>query len=87
MAVTGRLPENIPRRGLTRKQAAEYVGVSITTFDMLVKAGQLPKPLPLDHGHMLFDRKALDLALDRLSGLTDDIMVDATALDRAMNLD
>ena len=34
-----------PRRGLSRVEAAEYIGVSPTLFDTLVKAKQMPKPI------------------------------------------
>ncbi len=34
-----------PPRGLSREEAARYVGVGATTFDGLVQDGRMPKPL------------------------------------------
>lgn len=54
------------RRGLTKGEAAAYVGVCPATFDKAVKDGRYPAAsLP---GHR-WDRRALDAAMDRLSGL------------------
>ncbi|MBB4316117.1 hypothetical protein [Roseospira marina] len=54
----------LPRR-MTRELAAYYVGVSPPTFDSRVKDGTYPKP----HADGRYDRRALDLAVDRQSGL------------------
>lgn len=56
------------RRVLSRSEAASYSGVSIGTFDRLVRQGQLPPPLPFT-GVRRWDKAALDTALDTLSGL------------------
>jgi len=53
-------------RLLVEKEAAEGVGLPLATFRHWVEIGRLPKPLP-DCG--LYDTKALDAALDRVSGL------------------
>jgi hypothetical protein len=53
-------------RLVTEKEAAESVGLPLATFRTWVEVGRLPKPLP-DCG--LYDIKALDAALDRISGL------------------
>jgi hypothetical protein len=53
-------------RLLTEKEAAESIGLDIATFRNWVAAGKMPKPIP-DCGK--YDLKALDAALDRLSGL------------------
>src|SRR5690242_17745827 len=37
------LPASLPPRGLSRVQAAAYVGVSPVLFDELVKDGRMPK--------------------------------------------
>lgn len=34
----------IPRRGLSREEAAMYVGVGSTKFDEMVNDGRMPKP-------------------------------------------
>jgi hypothetical protein len=53
-------------RLVTEQQASEQVGVELATFRAWVDCGRLPKPLP-DCGK--FDLKAIDAALDRISGL------------------
>ena len=50
----------------TEQQAAEQVGLDLATFRAWVSCGRLPEPLP-DCGK--FDLKAIDAALDRISGL------------------
>ena len=59
------LPVGTLPRGLSRIQASEYVGVSPTKFDQLVADGRMPHPARLD-GRVLWDRLALDRALDVL---------------------
>ncbi len=51
-----------PRR-LSREQAAAYVGLSPTTFDIDVAAGRLPQPLQRGR-RKLWDRAAIDHKLD-----------------------
>jgi hypothetical protein len=53
-------------RLVSEKEAAESIGLDVATFRNWVAAGKLPKAIP-ECGK--FDIKALDLALDRLSGL------------------
>jgi hypothetical protein len=48
------------------KEAAEEVGLELATFREWVKCGKLPKPIE-ECGK--YDLKALDAALDRVSGL------------------
>jgi predicted DNA-binding transcriptional regulator AlpA len=59
------LPHSLPPRGLSREQAAAYVGVSPTLFDRGVKDGILPKPFRL-YGRVLWCRMAIDSAVDAL---------------------
>jgi len=54
------------RRLANEKEAAEAIGLELATFRSLVECGKLPKPLP-ECGK--FDMKAIDAALDRISGL------------------
>jgi hypothetical protein len=62
-----KLPLGIFPRGLTREQAAEYCGCeSIEALNRWVRDKIVPGPMP---GTNRFDRKALDRALDRRSGL------------------
>lgn len=67
-----RLPANIPARGLSLEQVAEYVGVTKQIYTGLVKQGLFPGPLPGGS----YDRAAIDAALDRLSGLAKPSSID-----------
>jgi predicted DNA-binding transcriptional regulator AlpA len=59
------LPPSIPPRGLSRQQAAEYIGVGATKFDEMVKDGRMPKPKQID-GRIVWDRVLLDEAFEAL---------------------
>lgn len=62
-------------RGLSREQAAAYVGLSVNTFEALVqkevKAGRLIAPLQFGR-RTIYDRRAIDRWLDRRGGLASD---------------
>jgi len=60
LARTGLAP-----RGLSREQAAAYVGVSATTFDTMIRAGLMPRP-KMAGGRKLWDLHALDRAFTAL---------------------
>ena len=60
------LPPSLPPRGLSREQAAEYIGVGATKFDEMVKDGRMPKPKRID-GRVVWDRIQLDEAFDALN--------------------
>jgi predicted DNA-binding transcriptional regulator AlpA len=53
-------------RLMSGKDAAAYCGVTPETFSKWVADGRAPKPLP---GSRRWDRKAIDLALDKASGI------------------
>ena len=54
-------------RGMTQEEAAAYCGCeSMAAFSDWVRRGIVPGPLPGTHR---WDRKAIDAALDRASGL------------------
>ena len=57
------LPLSLPPRGLSRVQAAEYIGVSPSTFDKMVAEGDMPPPKKI-RGRVIWDRKQLDCAFD-----------------------
>jgi hypothetical protein len=59
------LPPSIPPRGLSRLQAAEYIGVGATNFDRMVEDGRMPKPKRVD-SRVLWDRVLLDEAFEAL---------------------
>lgn len=54
-----------PRRGLSREDAAGYVGIGTTKFDELVADGRMPRPFKID-GRVLWDIRKLDVAMDNL---------------------
>ena len=59
--------EVVPRRGLSRQEAARYVGISTTKFDELVGEGQMPRPFRIG-SRTIWDLRKLDAAFDLLSG-------------------
>lgn len=52
-------------RGMSREDAARYVGVGITKFDEMVADGRMPKPKRID-GRVVWDRLRLDAAFSDL---------------------
>jgi hypothetical protein len=72
------LPASLPPRGLSRVEAAAYIGVGPTKFDQLVADGRMPRPKRID-GRLVWDRVALDRAFSALpdvDGRTDDADTD-----------
>lgn len=59
-----------PPRGLSREEAARYVGVGVTLFDEMVADGRMPKPKRVN-SRVLWDRFALDIAFTDLPGEED----------------
>ena len=60
----------IAPRGLSKADAAAYCGCRTeAAFEDWITKGIVPGPIP---GTTRWDRKAIDRALDRASGLTDD---------------
>jgi hypothetical protein len=53
------------RRGLSRAEAAIYIGVGVTKFDEMVALGSMPKPKRID-GRRVWDIIALNMAFDAL---------------------
>jgi predicted DNA-binding transcriptional regulator AlpA len=52
-------------RGLSRERAAQYIGVSASSFDKMVGAGEMPKPR-LWGARRLWDVRELDAAFEEL---------------------
>jgi predicted DNA-binding transcriptional regulator AlpA len=65
-----KLPAGITPRGLSRLAAAEYCGLAPSTFDARVNDGLLPAPV-FSGRSRVWDRLALDQALNLLSGFDD----------------
>src|SRR6478736_210041 len=59
------LPQSLPPRGLSREQAAAYVGISPSLFDALVKDGRMPVPKRIN-SRTIWDRLQLDEAFTAL---------------------
>ncbi|MBP7337670.1 hypothetical protein [Niveispirillum sp.] len=59
------LPPNLAPRGLSRTEAAGYVGVSATKFDQMVQDRRMPRPKRID-GRIVWDRIAIDRAFEAL---------------------
>jgi predicted DNA-binding transcriptional regulator AlpA len=57
-------------RGLSRAEAADYIGISASTFDKLVIDGRMPKPKRIN-SRTVWDRYELDGAFEALSGSAD----------------
>ena len=55
----------IPRRGLSREEAAMYLGISPSKFDELVGDGRMPRPRMIDC-RKVWDVYELDMAFDEL---------------------
>lgn len=68
-----KLPRNLPPRGLSRTEAAAYVGVSPSLFDIMVRDGRMPKPKQIN-SRMVWDIRRLDKFFDELP--SDDEVVD-----------
>lgn len=60
-----------PYRGLSRAQAASFIGVSTTYFDSLVKAGHMPKPKRFG-SRVIWDIRALDDAFSEFGSDNDE---------------
>src|SRR5215472_17608159 len=60
-----RLPLSLAPRGLSRGQAAEYIGVGVTKFGEMVDDGRMPKPKRID-SRTVWDRIKLDEAFAAL---------------------
>lgn len=59
------LPLSLPPRGLSRTEAAAYIGVSATLFDEMVRDGRMPRPKQVNT-RTVWDRRRVDLAFDAL---------------------
>tara|TARA_E500000331_G_C17219398_1_gene697351 strand:+ start:1295 stop:1498 length:204 start_codon:yes stop_codon:yes gene_type:complete len=55
----------MPRRGLSKPEAAKYVGVGVTKFEDLVASKRMPSPRLADT-KLIWDVRELDDFFDRL---------------------
>ncbi len=61
------LPPSLAPRGLSRGEAAAYVGVSARKFDEMVADGRMPRPKRID-ARTIWDRLRVDDAFAALPG-------------------
>ena len=59
------LPPSLPPRGLSREQAAAYVGISERLFATLVTEKRMPEPRCIND-RVVWDRHELDAAFELL---------------------
>jgi predicted DNA-binding transcriptional regulator AlpA len=64
------LPQSLPPRGLSREQAAAYIGISPSLFDMLIQDGRMPRPTRIN-SRVVWDRQKLDTAFEALADTED----------------
>lgn len=62
------MPDGVTIRCLNKKQAAQYIGVSMNTFIRMVDRGDAPKPIQISKRRLVWDRKQLDIYIDNLVG-------------------
>jgi predicted DNA-binding transcriptional regulator AlpA len=65
VALVSALPPGSLPRGMSRVQAAQYVGVSASLFDEMVTDGRMPKPKTIN-SRVVWDRNRLDEAFEDL---------------------
>ena len=59
------LPASLPPRGLSRAEAAGYVGVSPSLFDQMVADSRMPQPKEIN-SRLVWDRWEVDRAFSAL---------------------
>jgi hypothetical protein len=59
------LPQSLAPRGLSREQAAAYIGISPSLFDMLIEDGRMPGPKRIN-ARTVWERLQLDAAFSAL---------------------
>lgn len=64
-ALTDLANAGLAPRGLSREQAAAYVGVGATLFDAMVADGRMPPPKRLN-ARLVWDRLQLDRSFEAL---------------------
>ena len=60
-------PLAYPPRGLTREEAARYIGVGTTLFDEMVADHRMPAPRRIG-GKRVWDRLSIDMAFSQMPG-------------------
>lgn len=68
------LPNSLPPRGISRGEAAAYLGVSASLFDAMVRDGRMPQPKRIG-ARCVWDRTKVDRAFEAIPG-DDDVSPD-----------
>lgn len=68
-------PLSYPPRGLSREEAARYIGVGVTKFDQMVADRRMPKPKKVDT-RLIWDRLKVEAAFVDLPGDDEENIVD-----------
>lgn len=63
------------KRGLSRREAAEYIGISESKFADLVRQGRMPAPRKIDR-RLIYDRYQIDEAFDNLPTESERILIE-----------
>ena len=63
------------KRGLSRREAAEYIGISERKFADLVRQGRMPAPRKIDR-RAIYDRYQIDEAFDNLPTESERILIE-----------
>jgi predicted DNA-binding transcriptional regulator AlpA len=69
------LPQALPPRGLSREQAAAYIGISPSLFDMLIRDGRMPGPIRIN-SRVVWDKLKVDAAFEALADADDNTDAD-----------
>lgn len=81
--------ESLPRRNLSRQEAAIYVGIGERLFTRLVRMGRAPQPKVISTGRSMVERwdiVALDQYIDALPGRGETGRTAAAPVRRVINL-
>ena len=70
--------EPMYKLGLSRIEAAAYVGVSPSLFDTMVDDGRMPRPVRIN-ARAVYDRRAVEDAWSRLAGRGEGVIVQAAS--------
>jgi predicted DNA-binding transcriptional regulator AlpA len=60
-------PISYPPRGMSREEAARYIGVGVDLFDQMVADRRMPKGKRINR-RVVWDRASLDMAFTALPG-------------------
>lgn len=63
--VRDRYQQRLEPRGLSRCEAAAYIGVSPSMFDVMVRDARMPRPKRIN-SRIVWDRRQLDAAFESL---------------------